>query len=91
MDELTAIYEAMRCPVCGLQLDFKPWNGDSPSDEICPQCGMQFGYYDVGPGDRREYYEQWRDSWARATKTSNQAPQQQGACRLSQDWSARLG
>jgi Zn ribbon nucleic-acid-binding protein len=63
LDELRAIYEAMQCPVCGLQLDFKPWNGESPSHEICPQCGMHFGYYDVGRGDRRQYYEQWRAYW----------------------------
>ena len=37
------------CPACGFEgLDEEPWVGDSPSDDICPCCGMQFGYYDAG-------------------------------------------
>src|SRR5262249_27635290 len=63
MSNLDAIYEAMLCPVCGFQLDFKPWNGASASDEICPSCGIQFGYDDAGPDDRRTYYSQWRQNW----------------------------
>lgn len=34
------------CPVCGFGLDFEPWINKSPSDEICPSCGTQFGYDD---------------------------------------------
>ena len=57
------MYESMCCPVCELQLDFKPWRGESASDEICPKCGIQFGYQDVGPKDRWEYYREWREYW----------------------------
>lgn len=35
------------CPVCGLGLEFFPWDTISPSDEICPCCGTQFGYHDA--------------------------------------------
>jgi hypothetical protein len=36
------------CPVCGYAALFEPaWVGDSPSDEICPCCGTQFGYDDA--------------------------------------------
>jgi hypothetical protein len=54
------------CPVCGYDLEFKPWDGDSPSDEICPSCGIQFGYHDAGPDGeitRAETYEEWRAAW----------------------------
>jgi len=55
------------CPVCGYELDFEPWDGDSPADEICPSCGIQFGYDDfVADGDleaRKEIYDRWRESW----------------------------
>ena len=63
MTDLDAIYESMWCPACGYQLDFKPWDGPSASDEICPSCGIQFGYDDAGPGDRRDCYRQWRELW----------------------------
>jgi hypothetical protein len=54
------------CPVCGYALDFEPWHGHSPSDEICPCCGIQFGYDDAAGGDvqiRQKIYEQWRQRW----------------------------
>jgi hypothetical protein len=54
------------CPVCGYEPDFAPWDGDSPSDEICPSCGIQFGYDDAAGGDpdgRNKIYDMWRESW----------------------------
>ena len=54
------------CPVCGYGLAFATWDGDSPSDEICPSCGIQFGYDDAAGGDlqaRDNVYDQWRESW----------------------------
>jgi hypothetical protein len=54
------------CPVCGFNLGFPAWDGDSPSDEICPSCGIQFGYDDAASGDeakRRLIYQQWRQKW----------------------------
>jgi hypothetical protein len=55
------------CPVCGFPgLDAPPWVDGSPSDEICPSCGIQFGYDDAAGGraDRRAaIYERWRSEW----------------------------
>lgn len=55
------------CPVCGYTgLPQAPWQGDLPSDYICPSCGIQFGYDDAGcngPAGRREIYKQSRNKW----------------------------
>lgn len=55
------------CPVCGFdELDEEPWRDGSGSQEICPSCGVQFGYEDACGGDigrRREFYEQRRAEW----------------------------
>ncbi len=56
------------CPVCGHNLGFKQWEGDSASDEICPSCGIQFGYDDVTSASgvestREEIYQMWRKKW----------------------------
>ncbi len=37
------------CYVCGYLCNFKPWDGASPSDEICSCCGIQYGYDDYNP------------------------------------------
>ena len=51
------------CPACGFEgLDEPPWDGDSPSDDICPSRGMQFGYYDSGRRDPL-FYAGWRTRW----------------------------
>lgn len=56
------------CPVCGYDLGFEPWRGDSASDEICPSCGIEFGYDDVFEacgieGTREELQLRWREKW----------------------------
>lgn len=57
------------CPVCGYdKLRGPPWSDDGvdPSDEICPSCGIHFGYDDVAGGDaqrRDEKYAIWRAGW----------------------------
>lgn len=56
------------CPACGYDLRFRPWTGDSASDEICPSCGIQFGYDDAAGGDpngRPAIYSEWRRAWIR--------------------------
>jgi hypothetical protein len=57
------------CPVCGYELDFEPWRGESPSDEICPCCFIQFGYDDSTSGnlsERVNIYLHWRNEWIKA-------------------------
>lgn len=38
-----------RCPICDFELGFAPSDGESPSDEICPSCTIQFRYNDSRP------------------------------------------
>lgn len=58
------------CPACGFDgLDEEPWTDGSPSDEICPSCGIQFGYDDAAGGDldkRLRVYDEWRTRWRSA-------------------------
>ena len=52
------------CPVCGYDLGFPAWQNGLPSDEICPSCGIQFGYDDSREGEFREgQYFGWRKKW----------------------------
>jgi hypothetical protein len=54
------------CPVCGYDLGFPSWIHLSPSDEICPCCGIQYGYDDAAGGDvkqRELIYNEWRNRW----------------------------
>ncbi len=54
----TSIYN---CRVCGFhQLD-PPWgeDGKSPTYEICPCCGVEFGYEDYTLESTKEYRRKW--------------------------------
>src|SRR5262249_47050819 len=68
-ERLLDIYEARLCPVCGYQLEFKPWDQGISSQEICPSCGIHFGYDDACGGQglsaRLALYLRWRSSWER--------------------------
>jgi len=56
------------CPACGYdQLEQPAWLDERhPSDQICPSCGIQFGYDDAVGGDlaaRAFVYRDWREAW----------------------------
>jgi hypothetical protein len=54
------------CPVCGYaSLQAPAWSGDSPSYEICPCCGTEFGYDDFATteDDRKTRHLELRASW----------------------------
>lgn len=59
------------CPVCGYdglaRAPYYPDEWGSPSDEICPSCGTQFGYHDAGTRydtvKRAARHEQLRAKW----------------------------
>jgi hypothetical protein len=54
------------CPVCGFDLGFEPWINGFGSLEICPSCGIQFGYDDIAGNDLRkriDIYVMWREKW----------------------------
>jgi hypothetical protein len=51
-------------------LDEPPWQGGATGSlEICPSCGIQFGYDDMAGGDfakREEVWRSWRNEWMQA-------------------------
>lgn len=49
------------CRVCGYELSFPPWgdDGKSPTWEICPCCGTEFGYEDSTPASTRAMRSRW--------------------------------
>jgi len=56
------------CPVCGYpDLDELPrCESTGGSYEICPSCGIQFGYTDEAAGNkeaREMLYRKWREEW----------------------------
>lgn len=59
------------CPACGYpNLKEQPWLDENTSSfEICPSCGIEFGYDDMAGGnvqDREEFYRQWRERWIKS-------------------------
>lgn len=63
---METVRSATWCPVCGYKLDFVPWIDGVPADEMCPCCGIQFGYDDACGGNvanRELLYLQWRADW----------------------------
>ena len=68
-DGLYRLAPVATCPACGFGLDFLPWDGNNPSDEICPCCNVQFGYDDAdfaSEAGRAARHVEWRDSWIAA-------------------------
>jgi hypothetical protein len=56
------------CPVCAYpDLSEPPWTDEGiGSQEICPRCGIQFGYDDAAGGDaakRERIHAEWRDRY----------------------------
>lgn len=49
------------CRVCGYKLSFSPWGSDNntPTFEICPCCGAEFGCDDYTPQSIMAYRENW--------------------------------
>ena len=55
-----------KCPVCGFSLGFQPWEANIASHEICPCCGIHFGYDDAAAGSiekRNDIWNSWRNDW----------------------------
>jgi hypothetical protein len=51
----------LHCRVCGLEQSAPPWGADgtSPTFEICPCCGTEFGYEDGLPDAVTRARELW--------------------------------
>lgn len=49
------------CRICGFRLEEKPWgeDGSTPTYEICPCCGVEFGNEDYSLASIRKYRTGW--------------------------------
>lgn len=49
------------CRICGFPLEEKPWgeDGEAPTYDICPCCGVEFGNEDYCLDSIREYRIRW--------------------------------
>lgn len=49
------------CRVCGLKQLEPPWGEDglTPTFEICPCCGVEFGYEDNNVLSTRKFRKEW--------------------------------
>ncbi len=47
------------CRICGLYIEDKPWGEDGlfPTYEVCPCCGVEFGYEDCTVESVLDYRE----------------------------------
>ncbi|RJL35657.1 hypothetical protein D5H75_02395 [Bailinhaonella thermotolerans] len=54
------------CRVCGLIQDSAPWglDGRSPSFDICPCCGVEFGYEDATLVSILVFRQKWLEDGA---------------------------
>lgn len=55
------------CRVCGLYIESAPWgeDGETPTYEICPCCGVEFGNEDYTLQSVRNYRTKWLESSAK--------------------------
>jgi hypothetical protein len=51
------------CRVCGYPMDEPPWDCGIGSQEICPSCGIQFGYDDARTDLHPRIYHERRERW----------------------------
>lgn len=59
--------KALCCRVCGYEMDDPPWGSDgrTPTFEMCPCCGVEFGYQDHTPSSAKLYRGRWVESGCR--------------------------
>jgi hypothetical protein len=56
----------LHCRVCGLAQSDPPWgeDGETPTFNICPCCGVEFGYEDSTLFSIRNYRSSWLEGGA---------------------------
>ena len=63
------------CPVCGYPLgDYNPWgdDGKTPTYDICPCCGVEWGNEDYTSESRKEYCSKWIAAGTQGCDTQKQ-------------------
>lgn len=52
---------SIHCRICGYLPPEPPWgiNGDAPTFEICPCCGVEWGYEDVSQTSADRFRQRW--------------------------------
>ncbi|MEW9702988.1 hypothetical protein [Paenibacillus sp. SI8] len=84
------------CTLCGYSnLKFAPWTqkGLSPSYEICPCCGVEFGVDDINKAAYEIYKKEWFESgnkWFMESKKPNNWNLQDQLKKISQIDSEQL-
>ncbi|KAA5536816.1 hypothetical protein F0919_03860 [Taibaiella lutea] len=79
------------CRVCGLYIEDAPWgeDGKSPTYEICPCCGVEFGNEDYILESVRSYRKKWLDNgtnwFINKAKPLNWTPEEQLTL-IPEDW-----
>ena len=55
------------CRVCGYFINDLPWgkDGNCPTYEICPCCGVEFGNEDCTKESTKQYREKWINEGAK--------------------------
>lgn len=55
------------CRVCGFYMIDEPWgeDGETPTYEICPCCGVEFGNEDYTLESTKEYRKTWLSTGAK--------------------------
>ena len=83
------IMEKFYCRICGYRLCFEPWgdDGKTPTYEICPCCGVEFGNEDCTMKSIKEYRGSWIKSGCKWFEQSKRA--QRGHGRISKDISPK--
>lgn len=61
-EKYASLPNKLECRICGYKNESYPWgeDGKSPSYQICPCCGSQFGVDDITPENMQKYFEQWK-------------------------------
>jgi hypothetical protein len=58
--------DLFHCRVCGLRLEEPPWgeDGRTPLFDICPCCGVEFGYGDASLKGVKAHRGRWLEQGA---------------------------
>ena len=59
------------CRICGFDLEYPIWGekGDCPTHDICPCCGVEFGYEDSQYNAILKFRKEWMDKGAQWFRT----------------------